>query len=91
MPTFQSTPTYEHGLAEALGILLVNIGTPDAPTPSAVRRYLREFLWDPRIVETPRPLWWLMLHGVILRIRPARSARAYKKIWSGEPVLISWH
>ncbi len=90
MPTFQSTPTYEHGLAEALGILLVNIGTPDAPTPSAVRRYLREFLWDPRIVETPRLLWWLMLHGVVLRIRPARSARAYQKIWNddGSPLLM---
>jgi len=89
MPPFQSTPPYEHGLAEALGILLVNIGTPDAPTASAVRRYLREFLWDPRIVETPRALWWLMLHGVILRIRPARSARAYLKIWSddGSPLL----
>ena len=89
MPSFQSTPPYEHGLAEALGILLVNIGTPDAPTPTAVRRYLRQFLWDPRIVETPRALWWLILHGVILRIRPARSARAYRKIWSddGSPLL----
>ena len=72
MPTFQSTPPYEHGLAEALGILVVNLGTPDAATPSAVRRYLAEFLWDPRVIEVSRPLWWLALHGVILRIRPSR-------------------
>lgn len=90
MPTFQSTPNYEHGLAEALGILVVNLGTPDAPTPAAVRRYLAEFLWDPRVIETPRLIWWLALHGVILRIRPARSARAYSKIWTddGSPLLI---
>ncbi len=84
MPTFQSTPSYEHGLAEALGIVLVNLGTPDAPTPPAVRRYLAEFLRDPRVVEISRPLWWLMLHGVILRVRPARSARAYRKIWTDD-------
>jgi len=89
MPTFQSTPNYEHGLAEALGILVVNLGTPDAPTPAAVRRYLAEFLWDPRVIETPRLIWWLALHGVILRIRPSRSARAYNKIWTadGSPLL----
>lgn len=90
MPTFQSTPNHEHGLAEALGILIVNLGTPDAATPAAVRRYLAEFLWDPRVIETPRPIWWLALHGVILRIRPARSARAYSKIWTddGSPLLV---
>ena len=89
MPTFQSSP-YEHGLAEATGVLLVNLGTPDAPTPAAVRRFLAEFLWDPRVVEIPRALWWLVLHGVILRIRPARSARAYQKIWTddGSPLLL---
>ena len=90
MPTFQSSPPYEHGAAEALGVLLVNLGTPEAPTPSAVRRYLAEFLWDPRVVELPRPLWWLILHGVILRTRPAQSARAYQKIWTedGSPLLL---
>ncbi|MDX1509001.1 MAG: ferrochelatase [Woeseiaceae bacterium] len=89
MPTFQSSP-YEHGQGEATGILLVNLGTPDAPTPSAVRRFLAEFLWDPRVIELPRPLWWLVLHGVILRIRPARSARAYQKIWTeqGSPLML---
>jgi len=72
-----------------IGVLLCNLGTPDAPTPSALRRYLAEFLWDRRVVDLPRPLWWLILHGIILRTRPARSARAYKDIWSeeGSPLL----
>jgi ferrochelatase len=70
-------------------ILLVNLGSPDAPTPKAVRRYLAEFLWDRRIVDLARPLWWLILHGVILRIRPKRSARAYARIWTadGSPLI----
>ncbi len=90
MPPFESTPPYEHGLPESLGILLVNLGTPDAPTPAAVRRYLCEFLSDPRVVELPRLLWWAALHGYILRTRPARSARAYEKIWTenGSPLLL---
>lgn len=90
MPTFQSSPQYEHGLPESLGILVVNLGTPDAPTRKAVRRYLKQFLWDPRVVELPRPLWWLILNGVILTVRPSRSAEAYEKIWTehGSPLLI---
>jgi ferrochelatase len=90
MPTFESSPEHEHGMPESLGVLLVNLGTPDAPTPTAVRRYLREFLWDARVVELPRILWWLILHGFILRFRPARSAEAYAKIWTddGSPLLI---
>lgn len=72
-----------------LGILLTNLGTPDAPTAPALRRYLAEFLWDRRVVDVPRPLWWLILHGVILRIRPARSAALYRKVWTadGSPLL----
>jgi len=71
------------------GILITNLGTPDAPTPSAVRRYLAEFLIDPRIVEAPRWIWWLVLHGVILRIRPKPVSKNYKKIWTdeGSPLL----
>ena len=90
MPTNPDSPKHEHGLPESLGVLLVNLGTPDAPTPAAVRRYLREFLWDPRVVAVPRPLWWLILHGFILRFRPTRSARAYAKIWTehGSPLLL---
>ncbi|HET9835002.1 MAG TPA: ferrochelatase, partial [Rhodanobacteraceae bacterium] len=65
-------------------VLLVNLGTPPAPTPRAVRTYLAEFLSDPRVVELPRALWWPILHGYILRVRPRRSAEAYAKIWSHE-------
>lgn len=90
MPRFESAPQYEHGLPESLGVLLVNLGTPDEPSTGAVRRYLAEFLSDPRVVELPRLLWWFILHGVILRIRPPRSAEAYAKIWTdqGSPLLL---
>lgn len=90
MPQFDASPAYEHGLPESLGVLVVNLGTPEAPTTSAVRRYLAEFLWDPRVIELPRPLWWLILNGVILRIRPSRSAKVYRKIWTerGSPLLL---
>lgn len=76
--------------AAATGILLVNLGTPDAPTPAAVRRYLGEFLWDPRVVDVPRPLWWAILNLIILNTRPRRSAAAYAKIWmeDGSPLLV---
>jgi protoporphyrin/coproporphyrin ferrochelatase len=66
------------------GVLLVNLGTPDAPTAQALRPYLAEFLGDPRVIEYPRWLWRLILHGVILRIRPARSAHAYARVWTPE-------
>ncbi len=90
MPRYQPTPDFEHGRSDLTGVLLVNLGTPEAPTPSAVRRFLKQFLSDPRVVELPRPLWWLILNGVILRIRPARSAEAYEKIWTdnGSPLLL---
>jgi ferrochelatase len=76
--------------APLTGIVLVNLGTPQEPTAAAVRRFLAEFLWDRRVVDTPRWLWWLVLHGVILRVRPARSARAYRKIWTalGSPLAV---
>jgi protoporphyrin/coproporphyrin ferrochelatase len=72
-------------------LLLVNLGTPAAPTPDAVCAYLAEFLSDPRVVELPRWLWWPVLHGFILRTRPRRSAEAYAKIWrnNGSPLLVS--
>lgn len=77
--------------AGRIGILLVNLGTPDAPTPAALRRYLAEFLSDPRVIEAPRWLWRLVLHGFILRVRPRRSARAYQAIWTpeGSPLLLN--
>lgn len=75
---------FKHGQAARVGVLVVNLGTPDAPTPAALRRYLGEFLSDPRVVEIPRLVWWLILHGVILRARPAKSARKYAAIWTPE-------
>ncbi len=90
MHKYEATPSYEHGAGDALGVLLVNLGTPDAPTTADVRRYLAEFLSDPRVIETPRWLWWPILHGFILRVRPARSAKNYRKIWTdeGSPLLV---
>ncbi|MGH8174163.1 MAG: ferrochelatase [Rhodanobacteraceae bacterium] len=84
MPHFLGQADHTHGSPAAAGVLVVNLGTPEAPTPKAVRHYLNEFLSDPRIVELPRWLWWLVLHGVILRIRPAQSAALYQKIWTPE-------
>ena len=73
------------------GVLLVNLGTPDAPEPEALRRYLREFLSDPRVVTLPRPLWLPLLHGLVLRTRPRKSAEAYARIWTsrGSPLLVN--
>jgi protoporphyrin/coproporphyrin ferrochelatase len=71
-----------------VGVLLVNLGTPDAPTPAAVRRYLREFLSDRRVVELPRLVWWPILNGIILTTRPKKSAHAYSQVWGpdGSPL-----
>ncbi len=68
----------------SVGVLLVNLGTPDAPTPAAVRRYLAEFLSDRRVVEIPRLAWLPILHGIILRTRPRKSAHAYSQVWTPE-------
>lgn len=67
-----------------IGVLLANLGTPDAPTKGAVRRYLAEFLSDSRVVEIPRPVWLPILHGIILNTRPAKSAHAYAQVWTDE-------
>jgi len=77
-------PHFRHDDADSLGILVTNLGTPDSHQAQDVRRYLKEFLWDPRVVEVSRPLWWLMLNLVILNTRPRRSAAAYAKIWTAE-------
>jgi len=73
-----------HGKAECTGVLLVNLGTPDEPTISAVRRYLGQFLSDSRVVEIPRLVWLPILYGFVLRKRPAVSAENYKKVWTNE-------
>ena len=82
--SFSPEPAYVHGSAGSTAVVLCNLGTPDAPTTEALRRYLAEFLSDRRVVEIPRLLWWLILHGVILRVRPAKSAAKYASIWSPE-------
>ena len=89
MIKFEGNTNFEHGNQACTGILITNLGTPDAPTPAAVRRYLAEFLSDPRVVEIPRWRWMLVLHGIILRIRPARAAKSYQSVWSdnGSPLL----
>ena len=73
-----------------IGVLLVNLGTPQAPTPAAVRTYLAEFLMDRRVVEIPRAVWWPILHGIILRTRPRKSAHAYQQVWmeEGSPLAV---
>lgn len=71
-------------MPDNVAVLLTNLGTPDAPEPSAVRRYLAEFLSDPRVVEISPKIWKPVLYGVILRTRPAKSARAYREIWTEE-------
>lgn len=91
MTAYRGAVDFRHDSEPAVGVLLTNLGTPEAPTPAAVRRYLAEFLADPRVVEVPRALWWVILNGVILRTRPRRSARAYRKVWTeqGSPLLIN--
>ena len=73
-----------------IGILIAQLGTPDAPTGKALRPYLKEFLWDKRIIEKPRWLWWIILNLIILNVRPKRSAKLYARIWTeeGSPLLV---
>lgn len=81
---------FRHDTPERIGVLITNLGTPDAPERGPLRRYLKQFLWDPRVVEVPRPLWALILHGIILNTRPARSAAIYRAVWTeqGSPLLL---
>jgi len=88
--TMRPEPAWAHGRAARTAVLLVNLGTPEAPTAPALRRYLREFLSDPRVVEIPKLVWWPILHGIILRTRPAKSAAKYASVWlpEGSPLLV---
>ena len=90
MPRYAPEPAPNHGAPRRTAVLLVNLGTPEAPTAAALRRYLKQFLWDPRVVEIPRPVWWLILNGIILNTRPAKSAAKYAKIWlaDGSPLKV---
>jgi ferrochelatase len=88
--TFNAEPAYRHGQPPRTAVLLVNLGTPDEPTAPALRRYLAEFLSDPRVVEIPRLVWLPILHGIILRTRPAKSAAKYATVWmeGGSPLAV---
>ena len=90
MPRYAPEPVPNHGATRRTAVLLVNLGTPEAPTRSAVRSYLGQFLWDPRVVEIPRPVWWLILNLFVLNLRPAKSAAKYAKIWlpEGSPLKV---
>ncbi|QOJ23025.1 MAG: ferrochelatase [Gammaproteobacteria bacterium] len=79
-----SKSVYQHGSPDRTGVLLINLGTPDAPTAQALRPYLKEFLSNPRVIEVPRLIWWPILHGFILPFRPKASAEKYAKIWIAE-------
>jgi len=89
---YATEPSFTHGQAATarVAVLFCNLGTPERPDAAALRRYLAEFLSDPRVVEIPRPLWWLILHGIILRVRPAKSAAKYASIWTpqGSPLKV---
>ena len=89
MSRYQGEPRYPHDSPERMGVLLCNLGTPDAPTPKALRNYLKQFLSDPRVVEAPRWIWWFVLNVFILNTRPKRSAALYRKVWTdeGSPLL----
>ena len=86
---FHNQGNYQHDQQHRTGILLTNLGTPESPDTKGVRKFLREFLSDPRVVEIPRPIWWLILNIVILNTRPKRSAAAYQKVWTdqGSPLM----
>jgi ferrochelatase len=90
MPRYRAEPPIAAGARPGPGILLVNLGSPQAPTASAVRRFLREFLSDPRVVELPRALWLPVLYGAVLTTRPRASARRYAAIWTadGSPIAV---
>lgn len=87
---FRGSPSFTHQQADKLGVLVTNLGTPQAPTKQALKPYLKEFLSDPRVVEVPRLLWWMILNLVILNIRPRRSAKAYETVWTerGSPLMV---
>jgi ferrochelatase len=88
---FDREPEFTHGTLSRTAVLLVNLGTPSAPEPKAVRRYLREFLSDPRVVEIPRAVWLPILHGVILNVRPKKSAAKYAAIWTDKGSPLAYH
>jgi protoporphyrin/coproporphyrin ferrochelatase len=90
---YYGRPDFQHTEIPAVGVLLANLGTPDAADAPSLRSYLREFLLDPRVIEMPRLLWWTILHLAVLPTRPAKSAALYRKVWTpeGSPLLVISH
>lgn len=84
MIRYRGERDFRHEAPTALGVLVTNLGTPQAPTAAALRPYLKQFLWDPRVIELPRPLWWAILHFAVLVTRPRASAELYRKVWTAE-------
>lgn len=87
---YRGEPDFEHGEIPAVGVLLANLGTPQAPTAKALRPYLRQFLSDPRVIEVPKLLWQFILNAFVLTTRPSKSAEAYETVWTeeGSPLLV---
>jgi ferrochelatase len=90
MPALLKEPAFRHDYTPKTGILLINLGTPAAPTAKALRPYLKQFLSDSRVIEIPKAIWWFILNGIILNVRPAKSAAKYATIWTpdGSPLLV---
>ena len=90
MERFSSPGSFDHASPPRTAVLLVQLGTPTAPTAAALRPFLRQFLGDPRVVEIPRLIWWPILHGIILNTRPAKSAHKYASVWmdEGSPLMV---
>jgi ferrochelatase len=91
MARFWPEPEFRHDQPPRVGVLVVNLGSPDAATAAAVRPYLKEFLSDPRVVEIPRAVWWPILNGIILNTRPAKSAQKYASVWLSEGAPLKVH
>jgi ferrochelatase len=88
---FAKEPQLAQGTVSRTAVVLVNLGTPDEPTPGAVRRYLKEFLSDPRVVEIPKAVWWFILNGIILPFRSRQSAEKYASIWTSDGSPLKYH
>jgi ferrochelatase len=90
MPYYRAAAPAAASMPERIGVLLANLGTPDTPDYFAVQRYLREFLSDRRVIDTPRLIWLPLLYGVVLPLRPCKTLRKYRKIWTpqGSPLLV---
>ena len=88
--TFIGEQDFDHNSSKKIGVLVCNLGTPDSFKSKDVRKFLREFLSDGRVVEIPKIIWWFILNGIILLVRPSKSAKLYKSVWTkeGSPLMV---